>query len=57
MLGLQGGCTEDLEMDPNLWVGVGPAFGDAATALVGGHREVADVIESDYLDPPLSRKR
>ncbi|UGQ11967.1 LLM class flavin-dependent oxidoreductase [Yinghuangia sp. ASG 101] len=33
-----------LEVSPNLWAGVGLVRGGAGTALVGGHREVADRI-------------
>ena len=34
-----------LEIRPNLWAGVGLVRGGAGTALVGSHREVADLIE------------
>lgn len=34
-----------LEIEPNLWAGVGLVRGGAGTALVGSHREVADLIE------------
>ncbi len=34
-----------LEIVPNLWAGVGLVRGGAGTALVGSHREVADLIE------------
>lgn len=34
-----------LEIIPNLWAGVGLVRGGAGTALVGSHREVADLIE------------
>lgn len=36
-----------LEVEPNLWAGVGLVRGGAGTALVGSHREVADRI-ADY---------
>ncbi|GAB3213618.1 LLM class flavin-dependent oxidoreductase [Marinactinospora thermotolerans] len=42
---LHGGRTENLEIAPNLWAGVGLVRGGAGTALVGSHREVADRIE------------
>jgi alkanesulfonate monooxygenase len=34
-----------LEIHPNLWSGIGLVRGGAGTALVGSHREVADLIE------------
>lgn len=45
MLDLHGGRRDRLEIHPNLWAGVGLARGGAGTALVGSHREVADLIE------------
>ena len=44
MTALHGGRTEDLEVSPNLWAGVGLVRGGAGTALVGSHEEVADRI-------------
>ncbi|MBJ7330983.1 MAG: LLM class flavin-dependent oxidoreductase [Solirubrobacteraceae bacterium] len=44
MLALHGGQTNDLEIYPNLWAGVGLVRGGAGTALVGSHTEVADRI-------------
>ncbi|MBW0101653.1 LLM class flavin-dependent oxidoreductase [Pseudonocardia sp. KRD291] len=41
---LHGGSTDDLEISPNLWAGVGLVRGGAGTALVGSHTEVADRI-------------
>jgi hypothetical protein len=41
--------SEDLEIYPNLWAGVGLARGGAGTALVGSHEEVADRIK-EYAD-------
>ncbi len=41
------GDPRDLEIYPNLWAGVGLLRGGAATAMVGSHDEVADLIE-DY---------
>jgi alkanesulfonate monooxygenase len=45
MTALHNGATEDLEVSPNLWAGVGLVRGGAGTALVGSHEEVADRIE------------
>ena len=45
MRALHGGSTDDLEISPNLWAGVGLVRGGAGTALVGSHGEVADRIE------------
>jgi alkanesulfonate monooxygenase len=42
---LHAGTTDDLEVSPNLWAGVGLVRGGAGTALVGNHVEVADRIE------------
>jgi len=36
--------AHSLEIEPNLWAGVGLVRGGAGTALVGSHREVADRI-------------
>jgi alkanesulfonate monooxygenase len=44
MVALHGGRTEDLEIYPNLWAGVGLVRGGAGTALVGSHDEVAERI-------------
>jgi alkanesulfonate monooxygenase len=41
---LHGGGTDNLEVAPNLWAGVGLARGGAGTALVGSHAEVAERI-------------
>ncbi|KLO30132.1 alkanesulfonate monooxygenase [Mycolicibacter heraklionensis] len=45
MTELHGGRTDQLEVSPNLWAGVGLVRGGAGTALVGSHEEVADRIE------------
>ena len=42
---LHGGSSDQLEISPNLWAGVGLLRGGAGTALVGSHAEVADRIE------------
>ena len=44
MLALHGGSTDDLEVAPNLWAGVGLVRGGAGTALVGSHEQVAERI-------------
>jgi len=44
MVALHRGQTDDLEVSPNLWAGVGLVRGGAGTALVGSHEEVADRI-------------
>ncbi len=44
MLELHGGSTDDLEIYPNVWAGVGLVRGGAGTALVGSHEQVADRI-------------
>jgi alkanesulfonate monooxygenase len=49
MTELHGGRTDDLEVSPNLWAGVGLGRGGAGTALVGSHAEVAERIE-EYAD-------
>lgn len=49
MLDLHGGRTDDLEIYPNLWAGVGLVRGGAGTALVGSHEQVADRI-AEYAD-------
>jgi alkanesulfonate monooxygenase len=41
MLALHGGRRDGLEVSPNLWAGVGLVRGNAGTALVGSHEEVA----------------
>ena len=45
MLALNKGSTDNLEIYPNLWAGVGLVRGGAGTALVGSHAEVAERIE------------
>ncbi|MGI5184420.1 LLM class flavin-dependent oxidoreductase [Dactylosporangium sp. CA-152071] len=45
MLDLNGGTKDGLEIHPNLWAGVGLVRGGAGTALVGSHRQIADLIE------------
>ncbi|PWV54762.1 LLM class flavin-dependent oxidoreductase [Nocardiopsis sp. L17-MgMaSL7] len=45
MLELHGGRTDDLEIHPHLWAGVGLARGGAGTAMVGSHEQVANLIE------------
>jgi alkanesulfonate monooxygenase len=49
MLALHGGRRDHLEVAPNLWAGVGLVRGNAGTALVGSHAEVAERIE-EYRD-------
>jgi alkanesulfonate monooxygenase len=49
MTALHNGRTDDLEVSPNLWAGVGLVRGGAGTALVGSHEQVADRI-SEYHD-------
>ncbi len=44
MLDLHSGRTDELEIYPNVWAGVGLVRGGAGTALVGSHEEVADRI-------------
>ncbi|WP_156767048.1 LLM class flavin-dependent oxidoreductase, partial [Mycobacterium sp. E796] len=44
MTALHGGRVDKLEIYPNLWAGVGLVRGGAGTALVGSHREVANLI-------------
>lgn len=44
MTALHGGRTDQLEIAPNLWAGIGLVRGGAGTALVGSHEEVADRI-------------
>ncbi|HTR74191.1 MAG TPA: LLM class flavin-dependent oxidoreductase [Solirubrobacterales bacterium] len=46
---LHRGRTDDLEVAPNLWAGIGLVRGGAGTALVGSHEEVADRI-GEYHD-------
>jgi alkanesulfonate monooxygenase len=46
MLALNGGTKDGLEIHPNLWAGVGLVRGGAGTAMVGSHREVADLVEA-----------
>lgn len=36
--------TDELEIYPNLWPGIGPVRGGAGTVLVGSHGEVAERI-------------
>jgi alkanesulfonate monooxygenase len=45
MLALNQGTKDGLEIHPHLWAGVGLVRGGAGTALVGSHRQVADLIE------------
>lgn len=49
MLALHNGRTDQLEVSPNLWAGVGLVRGGAGTALVGSHTEVVDRI-AEYHD-------
>jgi alkanesulfonate monooxygenase len=49
MSALHNGRTDNLEIYPNLWAGVGLVRGGAGTALVGSHEEVADRI-AEYHD-------
>jgi alkanesulfonate monooxygenase len=44
MTELHGGRSDQLEISPNLWAGVGLVRGGAGTALVGSHEQVADRI-------------
>ncbi|GIE77208.1 alkanesulfonate monooxygenase [Actinoplanes philippinensis] len=44
MLDLHQGRTDNLEIHPNVWAGVGLVRGGAGTALVGSHEQVADRI-------------
>jgi alkanesulfonate monooxygenase len=44
MLALHGGRRDALTVAPNLWAGVGLVRGNAGTALVGSHDEVAERI-------------
>ncbi|MCX8557158.1 LLM class flavin-dependent oxidoreductase [Mycolicibacterium mucogenicum] len=44
MSALHGGRTDNLEVSPNLWAGIGLVRGGAGTALVGSHEQVADRI-------------
>ncbi|KUI37909.1 alkanesulfonate monooxygenase [Mycobacterium sp. IS-1590] len=48
MTALHGGRTDQLEIYPNLWAGVGLVRGGAGTALVGSHEEVANLIYEYY---------
>jgi alkanesulfonate monooxygenase len=41
---LHGGSRDSLQVAPNLWAGVGLVRGNAGTALVGSHDEVAERI-------------
>ena len=45
MLALNGGTKDGLEVYPGLWAGIGLVRGGAGTAMVGSHREIADLIE------------
>ena len=49
MLDLHSGSSDDLEIYPNVWAGVGLVRGGAGTALVGSHEQVADRI-AEYAD-------
>ncbi|MEM8120336.1 LLM class flavin-dependent oxidoreductase, partial [Morganella morganii] len=44
MAALHGGRRDRLEIQPNLWAGVGLVLGGAGTALVGDPRQVAERI-------------
>jgi alkanesulfonate monooxygenase len=44
MSALHNGRTDELEVSPNLWAGIGLVRGGAGTALVGSHEEVADRV-------------
>ena len=44
MASLHGGRSDDLEIAPNLWAGIGLVREGAATAIVGSHDEVAERI-------------
>jgi len=44
MVSLHGGRSEDLEVSPNLWAGIGLVRPGAGTALVGSHEQVAERI-------------
>lgn len=44
MSALHNGRTDNLEVSPNLWAGIGLVRGGAGTALVGSHEQVADRI-------------
>lgn len=48
MTALHGGQLDKLEIYPNLWAGVGLVRGGAGTALVGSHKEVANLIWEYY---------
>ena len=41
-----GADARSLEIFPNLWAGVGLVRGGAGTAMVGSHREVADLMQA-----------
>ena len=45
MLSLNGGRKDRLEVYPHLWAGVGLVRGGAGTAMVGSHRDIADLVE------------
>ncbi len=49
MAQLHGGSSDDLEIYPNVWAGVGLLRGGAGTALVGSYEEVADRM-AEYVD-------
>ena len=49
MVALHNGRSDDLEVSPNLWAGVGLVRGGAGTALVGSHEEIAERI-AEYHD-------
>jgi hypothetical protein len=58
-----GGRTDDLEVSPNLWAGIGLVRGGAGTALVGSHEEVGvtDILTMPWAaysgrDAPLDQK-
>lgn len=45
MLDLNQGTTNDLEVYPNLWAGIGLVRGGAGTAMVGSHAQIADLVQ------------
>ena len=49
MAELHGGRTDQLEIHPNIWAGIGLVRGGAGTAIVGSYEEVADRI-AEYAD-------
>lgn len=49
MASLHQGSTDNLEIHPNVWAGIGLVRGGAGTAIVGSYEEVADRI-AEYAD-------